>query len=78
MGGGAGGLITQRWQSGTCGSRTLSSILASNHNAGSAGRIIKWHLAQNNNNLSGAYGSVFNIHSGQFQSRSQWFLSKYT
>ena len=74
MGGGAGGLITQRWQSGTCGSRTIGSILASNHNAGSAGRIIKWQLSQNRNNLAGAYGTVFGIHSGQFQARAQWFL----
>ena len=77
MGGGAGGLITQRWQSGTCGSRTLGSILASNHNAGSAGRLIKWQLSQNRQNLEQAYGTVFGIQRGQFRNRAQWFLQNY-
>ena len=76
MGGSTGSFRTQRNQSGTNGSRTLGSILASDgaNGAGSVRRMYGWY--SRNSNIANFYPGVFNLHYGQFQDRAQWFLSR--
>jgi hypothetical protein len=67
---GTGNIRTQRSQSGTNGSRTLGSILASDSGsgAGSVRRMYGWYRSQNNNqSVNGFYKSIFNINFGQFR-----------
>lgn len=73
MGGSTGNIRTQRWQSGTVGSRTLGSILAgTGGGAGGTRRIYAYYVKQNNKN---PFNSIFDINYGQFRDRTQWFLS---
>ena len=72
MGGGTGGIRTQNHQSGSNGSRTLGSILASSSGSGSIRRIYVWY--RHNNNPSQFYNSVFCIKFGQFRRRTNLFL----
>jgi hypothetical protein len=74
MGGSTGNIRTLRNQSGTVGSRTLGSILASDggNGAGSVRRIYGYYAKQNNQNI---FNAIFNINRGEFRNRSQWFLS---
>jgi len=73
--GGTGYIRTQRAQSGTVGSRTLGSILASGSGggAGSTRRIYGWY-SHNNNNPGQFYNSVFGIKYGQFRNNLQSFF----
>lgn len=75
MGGGTGNIRTLRNQSGTSGSRTLCSILASDggSGAGSVRRIYGYYVKQNGENPS-PFKYIFDINRGQFQSRAQWFI----
>jgi hypothetical protein len=77
MAGGSGYIRTQRSQSGTVGSRTLGSILASGSGggAGSTRRLYGWYT--HNNNSDNFYNSVFGIKFGQFRSRARLFLDNY-
>jgi hypothetical protein len=77
MAGGTGYIRTQRSQSGTVGSRTLGSILASGSGggAGSTRRLYGWYI--HNNNSNNFYNSVFGIKYGQFRSRARLFLDNY-
>jgi hypothetical protein len=68
--GGTGNIRTQRSQSGTNGSRTLGSILASDSGAGAGSirRLYAWYKMQNaNNGTNQFYNSTFNINFGQFR-----------
>jgi hypothetical protein len=74
MGGATGNLRTQRAQSGSNGSRTLGSILASDsgNGAGSVRRMYSWYTR--NGSPEQFYKTVFEIKYGQFRNRAQWFL----
>jgi hypothetical protein len=69
MGGGTGNLRTLRNQSGTCGSRTLASILASDGGAG-AGSVRRIYGYYANKHGVNPISSIFDIKYGQFSSRS--------
>ena len=74
MGGGTGNIRTQRWQSGTVGSRTLGSILAgTGGGAGGARRIYGYFAKYANKNIS-SYTNIFNINYGQYRARAQFFI----
>ena len=74
MGGSTGNIRTQRWQSGTVGSRTIGSILAgAGGGAGGARRIYGYYAAKNGGNPS-PFKSIFNVNYGQFRSRAQYFI----
>jgi hypothetical protein len=74
MGGGTGNIRTQRWQSGSVGSRTLGSILAgTGGGAGGARRIYGYYAKQNGGAIS-PFTSIFDINYGQFRSRAQYFI----
>ena len=75
MGGGTGNIRTQRNQSGTNGSRTFGSILASDggNGAGSVRRMYGWYARNGQQPIF--YKSVFGITYGQFSNRKQWFLN---
>jgi hypothetical protein len=69
MGENSGNLRTLRNQSGTVGSRTLGSIIASSGGgAGSSRRVYGWY-AQKYGTSTGAFKSIFNINRGQFKNR---------
>ena len=73
--GGTGNLRTLRNQSGSNGSRTLSSILASDSGsgAGSARRVYQWYVRTGN--IDDFYNNVLNLRYGKFRDRTNWFLS---
>lgn len=75
MGGNTGNIRTLRNQSGTNGSRTLGSILASDggSGAGSIRRMYAWNK-KNNPNVN-PIGPIWGIKYGQYRSRAQWFIS---
>jgi hypothetical protein len=75
MGGNTGNLITRRNQSGTNGSKTLGSILASDgiNGAGSVRRVYSWYKRRNAT-VGEFYKGVFDINYGQFRNRAQFFL----
>jgi len=74
MGGGTGNIRTQRWQSGTVGSRTLGSILAgTGGGAGGARRIYGYYARYGNKNNS-PFKDIFDINYGQFRSRAEFFI----
>lgn len=74
MGGGTGNIRTQRWQSGTVGSRTIGSILAgTGGGAGGARRIYAYYVRRDGGNPS-PFKSIFNIDRGQFASRAEYFI----
>lgn len=75
MGGNTGNLRTLRSQSGTNGSRTLGSILASDSGsgAGSVRRMYSYYV-KNNPGVS-PFTAIFSIDRGQFRNRAQWFLN---
>jgi hypothetical protein len=71
MGGNTGNLRTQRNQSGTNGSRTLGSILASDsgNGAGSVRRMYTYY--KKNGDLEQFYHSIFNLKYGGVNGLSQ-------
>jgi hypothetical protein len=73
--GGTGNLRTLRNQSGSNGSRTLSSILASDsvNGAGSVRRIFHWYVRTGN--VDDFYNQILNLRYGKFRDRTNWFLS---
>jgi hypothetical protein len=74
MGGGTGNIRTQRWQSGTVGSRTLGSILAgTGGGAGGARRIYSYYASFGNKNIS-PFKDIFNINYGQFRSNYSFII----
>jgi hypothetical protein len=75
MGGNTGNIRTLRNQSGTVGSRTLGSILASDtgSGAGSVRRIYGYYASKNGGAIS-PFKSIFNINYGEFRARSQYFI----
>ena len=73
MGGGTGNIRTQRWQSGTVGSRTLGSILAGTGGGAGGTRRIYGYYARQNGGVS-PFKSIFDINYGQFRSRAQYFI----
>lgn len=75
MGGNTGNIRTLRNQSGTVGSRTLGSILASDGGSGAGSvRRMYGYWANQNNGVS-PFTEIFSINRGQFRNRSQWFLN---
>jgi hypothetical protein len=74
MGGNTGNIRTLRNQSGTNGSRTLGSILASDSGAGAGSirRIFSWQRKTNPD--INAITAIFGINRGQFKTRSQWSI----
>lgn len=76
MGGNTGSLRTLRNQSGSNGSRTLGSILASDGVSGGAGsmrRVFAYYAR--NGNISEFYQQVMNLKYGKFRNKTQWFIS---
>ena len=67
-------LRTLRNQSGTCGSRTLGSVLASGTGAGagSTRRVYGWYMK--NHTTSQFYDAVFGIRYGEFRNRAEFLL----
>lgn len=67
-------LRTLRNQSGTCGSRTLGSILAGGGGggAGSTRRMYGWYMK--NHTTSQFYDAVFGIRYGEFRNRAEFLL----
>jgi hypothetical protein len=74
MGGGTGNIRTQRWQSGTVGSRTLGSILAGTGGGAGGARRIYGYYATKGLTTNQIYNDIFNIDYGQFRARSQFFI----
>lgn len=76
MGGNTGNIRTLRNQSGTVGSRTLGSIIASDgvNGAGSIRRLYGWY--QRNSNVTNFYQGVLGlgVTSPQVTARAQYFL----
>ena len=70
-------LRTLRNQSGTCGSRTLGSVLASGTGAGagSTRRVYGWYMK--NHTIDQFYKKVFDINYGQFKENSFKYLRYY-
>ena len=70
-------LRTLRNQSGTCGSRTLGSVLAggAGGGAGSVRRMYGWYMK--NNDTDKFYKAVFDIDYGQFSNRANLLLKYY-
>jgi hypothetical protein len=67
-------LRTLRNQSGTCGSRTLGSILTGGGgDAGSTRRMYGWYMK--NHTTDQFYKAIFDIQYGQFSHRANWFLN---
>jgi hypothetical protein len=74
MGGTTGNIRTLRNQSGTVGSRTLGSILASG-NGGGAGSVRRMYAFYKKQNPDvNPFTPIFGINRGQFQDRAQWFI----
>jgi|LauGreDrversion4_2_1035121.scaffolds.fasta_scaffold936721_2 hypothetical protein len=76
MGGSTGNIRTQRWQSGTVGSRTLGSILAGTGGGAGGTRRIYGYYAANGTNAIQMINNVFHIDYGQFQNQRNWFITK--
>ena len=71
--GGTGNIRTLRNQSGSVGSRTLGSILASGGGgAGSVRRMYAWYRKENPD--ISPFTPIFKINRGQFRTRAQWFI----
>jgi len=77
MGGNTGNIRTLRNQSGTVGSRTLGSIIASDgiNGAGSIRRLYGWYQRRNNvhNFFTGVLG--LGVVNPQIKARAQYFLN---
>ncbi len=69
MGGGTGNLRTQRWQSGTVGSRTLGSILAGGGGGAGGVRRLYGYYAANGVTTGQFYHNIFNINYGGLKNR---------
>jgi hypothetical protein len=74
MGGSTGNIRTLRNQSGTNGSRTIGSIIASDSGAG-AGSVRRIFGFYQNQGYQNFYGHVLNLNYGGFKDRSKFFLS---
>jgi hypothetical protein len=78
MAGGTGSLRTLRNQSGTNGSRTLGSILASDAGAGAGSvRRVYGYYARQGLSSSLFYKETFNLDYGKFRARTDWFLKTF-
>lgn len=75
MGGNTGNFRTLRNQSGTNGSRTIFSILASDggSGAGSVRRVYGYYAK--NRTVADFYKNVFDMKYGKLKNQSQWILS---
>ena len=74
MGGNTGNIRTLRNQSGTNGSRSLGSILASDSGAGAGSirRLYAWYR-KNKPDLN-PFTQIFGINRGYLKTREQWLM----